>query len=259
MAGGKGPTTVTTQCAAKRQTTANFVTGTLRGGNRDARSPLTAQPALGSVQIMKHNSRIVVLASGRGSNFTAIAAAIESAEIPGTIVRLVTDNPVAPAIEIANQRGIPVQVIDCGSRRGRIRMAARPLLLKCLADADAIACAGFMRILPPSIVRAHPARILNVHPSLLPAFPGLESPRQAIEYGVRVAGCTVHFVDEGTDTGPIIFQAAVPVDASDTPETLAARILPHEHRLYVSALRLLCQGRLTIRGRQVIIEDEEQT
>jgi phosphoribosylglycinamide formyltransferase-1 len=208
---------------------------------------------------MKGSSHIVILASGRGTNFAAILAAITRGEIPGTIIRLVTDNAAAPAIGIARAHRIPVEVIDCGHRQGRIQKAARPRLLKSLKDADVIACAGFMRILPPGIVQAHRGRILNVHPSLLPAFPGLNAPRQAIDRGVRIAGCTVHFIDEGTDTGPIILQEAVRVGPGDTAETLAARILPHEHRLYALALRLLCEGRLSIRNRHVTIDEESST
>lgn len=197
--------------------------------------------------------QIAVLASGRGSNFQALIDAARSGYFPAAIVRLITDNPEAYAIRRARDAGIPVSVLDFGSflEKGVYEAALKSELEEC--DADLYVLAGYMRILPSAIVRAFPGRIMNIHPALLPSFPGLHAQRQALEYGVKVSGCTVHFVDEGTDTGPIIIQRCIPVEDEDDEEALSARILVEEHRILTEAARLFLEGRLRIVGRRVII------
>ena len=196
---------------------------------------------------------IAVLASGRGSNFQALIDAARSGYIPGAIVRLITDDPQAYAIRRAKDAGIPVSVLDFGSfpGRGAYEKALRREMEAC--DPDLFVLAGYMRILPSAIVKAFPGRIMNIHPALLPSFPGLHAQRQAIGYGVKVSGCTVHFVDEGTDTGPIIIQRCIPVEEEDDDEVLAARILVEEHRILTEAVRLFLEERIRIVGRKVII------
>jgi phosphoribosylglycinamide formyltransferase-1 len=199
--------------------------------------------------------RVAVLASGRGSNFDALARAAADPAFPATIVLLASDREDAPALERARRLGIPARTVSPGTPKGAWTSEGTNALLEALADsgAEAICLAGFMRVVPAAVLAAHPGRILNVHPSLLPAFPGLRAQRQAIRAGVKVTGCTVHFVDEGIDTGPIVLQAAVPVEAGDDEESLSARILAEEHRIYPEALRLLAAGRLEIQGRRVLI------
>jgi phosphoribosylglycinamide formyltransferase-1 len=196
---------------------------------------------------------IAVLASGRGSNFQALIDAARSGYFPAVISRLITDTPEAYAIGRAKDAGIPVSVLNFGSfsERGGYDKALKREMEAC--DPDLFVLAGYMRILPSAIVKAFPGRIINIHPALLPSFPGLHSPRQALEYGVKVSGCTVHFVDEGTDTGPIIIQRCIPVEEEDDEEALAARILVEEHRILTEAVRLFCEERLEIRGRLVFI------
>jgi len=194
-----------------------------------------------------------VLASGRGSNLQAILEACARPDFPARVVVVVDDRERAPALEHARQHRVPAIWLnpkDFGDR------AAYDEALRRLLDehrVGLVCLAGFMRILTPGFVRAYAGRIVNVHPSLLPAFPGLAAQRQALEHGVRVAGATVHFVDEGVDTGPIILQASVPVHPDDTEESLSARILVEEHRLYPEAIRLFADGRLTLAGRKVLI------
>jgi len=194
-----------------------------------------------------------VLASGRGSNLQAILDACARPDFPARVVVVVADRERAPALEHARQHRVPAIWLnpkDFGDR------AAYDEALRRLLDehrVGLVCLAGFMRILTPGLVRAYAGRIVNVHPSLLPAFPGLAAQRQALEHGVRVAGATVHFVDEGVDTGPIILQASVPVHPDDTEESLSARILVEEHRLYPEAIRLFAEGRLTLAGRKVLI------
>jgi phosphoribosylglycinamide formyltransferase-1 len=198
---------------------------------------------------------IGVLASGRGSNFEAIARAVASGAIPGALAVLISDRAGAPALSLARAHGIESLAIEAREHPGREAhdkailgaLEARGVGLVCLA--------GYLRLLSPGFVRHFAGRLLNVHPSLLPAFPGLHAQRQALEYGVRVAGATVHFVDEGTDTGPIVLQAAVPVRGDDTEATLAARILAEEHRIYPEAIRLFAEGRIRLDGRRVHIRE----
>jgi phosphoribosylglycinamide formyltransferase-1 len=196
-------------------------------------------------------ARLGVLLSGRGSNFLALAAACGRGEVPATIALVVSNRPQAEGLAHARRLGIPAQAIPS---RGLTREQHEELVLAALQEArvDWVCLAGYMRLLSPRFVAAYPHRILNIHPALLPAFPGLEAQRQAWEYGVKVAGCTVHLVDAGCDTGPIVLQKVVEVRDEDTPETLAARILEQEHVAYPEALRLLLTRPWHLQGRRVV-------
>jgi phosphoribosylglycinamide formyltransferase-1 len=197
--------------------------------------------------------RIGVLLSGRGSNFEALADSVAAARIPDAEIALVISNREnAPGIEKARARQIPAQVIPS---RGLEREAYDKLVIAALEEkkVDLVCLAGYMRLLSPAFVAAFRGRILNIHPSLLPAFPGLESQRQAIEHGAKFSGCTVHFVDENLDAGPIILQAAVPIRDDDTPETLSERVLKEEHRIYTEAVRIVLEGRYRMEGRRVLL------
>lgn len=201
--------------------------------------------------------RLGILASGRGSNFQSIIDAIENGALKAEVAVLLVDKENAFARERARKHGIeelwlnPKESSSKDSYFERIRdeLAARTV--------DLVILAGFMRIVRKPLIDAFPNRIMNIHPALLPSFPGLHAQQQALDYGVRISGCTVHFVDEGMDTGPIIMQAAVPVDSSDTEETLSARILTEEHRIYPEAIRLYAEGRLTVESRRVIVADAQ--
>ncbi len=197
--------------------------------------------------------RIAVVASGRGSNFQAIIDAIHNGTVPAECAALITDNPKAYAIERAQVAGIPVVVIDYSTFPSRELYERALLLAMQKADVDLFVLAGYMRILGASIVRAFPGKMINIHPALLPAFTGLHAQRQAVQYGVKLAGCTVHFVDESLDGGPIILQKCVPVMDSDDEDALAERILEHEHECLPEAIRLFCQDRIVIEGRKVRI------
>src|SRR5205085_3900647 len=192
-----------------------------------------------------------ILLSGRGSNFEAIHRAIETGALDARIVAVISNRPEAPGIERARERGLRAHVFD--HRRYPTREAHEEDVLRALAEAepDFIALAGYMRLLSPAFVAAFPHRILNIHPSLLPAFPGVDAQAQAVAYGVKVSGCTVHFVDENLDAGPIVVQRAVPVLDGDTAETLAARILEQEHGAYVEALVRLSRSGGRGEGRRV--------
>ncbi|MDI6871563.1 MAG: phosphoribosylglycinamide formyltransferase [Bacillota bacterium] len=199
--------------------------------------------------------RLGILVSGRGSNMEAILQAAALGRLGATPVLVVSDNPQAPALAKAAQRGVAIAVV----RRRDYASASefeRALVAELKgAGVDLVALAGFMRVLGREFLAAFPGRVLNIHPSLLPSFPGLHAQRQALEYGVRVSGCTVHFVDEQVDHGPIVLQAAVPVLPADTEETLSARILAEEHRIYPEAIRLVAEGRVRVEGRRVWILD----
>ena len=197
--------------------------------------------------------RIVVLASGRGSNFQAVIDAIAAGTIPATCDALITDNPGAYAIERAEKAGIPVRVIDYRSFPAREAYERELLAAMQDVNADLYVLAGYMRILGTDLVRAFAGKIVNIHPALLPSFTGLHAQRQAILHGVKVAGCTVHFVDEHLDCGPIILQYCVPVLDDDDEDTLADRILEKEHVCYPEAIRLFCEDRLEVTGRRVRI------
>lgn len=196
--------------------------------------------------------RIGVLLSGRGSNFEALAESVAAGRIPDAEIAIVISNREgAPGIERARARGIETRVIPS---KGLEREAYDKLVVAALREkqVDLVCLAGFMRLLSPFFVAAFRNRILNIHPSLLPAFPGLEAQRQALEYGVKWSGCTVHLVDENLDAGPIVVQSPVEVLDGDTPETLAARILKEEHRIYSEAVRMVLEGRFHIDGRRII-------
>lgn len=195
-----------------------------------------------------------MLLSGRGSNFEALADSIDAGRLPNAEIAIVLSHREgAPGIEKARARGLASQVIPS---KGLEREAYDKLIVTALQEkkVDLVCLAGYMRLLSPHFVAAFSGRILNIHPSLLPAFPGLESQRQAIEHGAKFSGCTVHFVDENLDAGPIVMQACVPIEDSDTPETLAARILHQEHRIYTEAVRIVLEGRYRMDGRRVLIQ-----
>jgi phosphoribosylglycinamide formyltransferase-1 len=196
--------------------------------------------------------RIGVLLSGRGSNFEALSDSIAAGRIPGAEISLVISNREnAPGLALAEKRGIAAKAIPS---KGLAREEYDRLVVEELkrAGVEIVCLAGFMRLLSPYFVAAYPQRILNIHPSLLPSFPGLEAQRQALEYGVKFSGCTVHLVDENLDAGPILAQAIVPIQDTDTDETLSARILAEEHRIYTEAVRMVLSGNYRIEGRRVI-------
>lgn len=195
--------------------------------------------------------KIGILISGRGSNMSAIIEAVQSGQIPDSEVAVViSDKKSAQGLERAKERGIETLVV---ARNGRAREEHDAEIVGELKkrDVELVCLAGYMRLLSSDFVRAFPDKIVNIHPSLLPAFPGLDAQKQAIEYGVKVSGCTVHFVDDQLDHGAIILQRAVEVKEDDTAETLSARILEHEHALYVDALRRIAEGKIEIAGRKV--------
>ena len=196
--------------------------------------------------------RIGVLLSGRGSNFEALADSVASGKIPTAEIALVLSNREAAAgIDRAKSRGLATRIIPS---KGLEREAYDRLVVAALNEAkvDLICLAGYMRLLSPYFVSAFPQKILNIHPSLLPSFPGLEAQKQALDYGVKFAGCTVHFVDENLDAGPIILQSVVPVEDGDTEETLSARVLKEEHRIYSEAAKIVLEGKYKIIGRRVV-------
>jgi len=196
--------------------------------------------------------RIGVLLSGRGSNFEALADSVASGRIPDAEIALVLSNrEAAMGIEKAKARGLATRIIPS---KGLEREAYDRQVVAALHEAkvDLICLAGYMRLLSPYFVAAFPQKILNIHPSLLPSFPGLESQKQALDYGVKFAGCTVHFVDENLDAGPIIMQSVVPVEDGDTEEILSARILKEEHKIYSEAVKIVLEGKYKISGRRVV-------
>jgi phosphoribosylglycinamide formyltransferase-1 len=202
--------------------------------------------------------RIGVLLSGRGSNFEALADSVAAGRIPNAEIALVLSNREgASGIEKARARGIETCVIPS---KGLEREAYDKLAVAALREknVDLVCLAGYMRLLSPYFVAAFPNRILNIHPSLLPSFPGLESQRQALEHGAKFSGCTVHFVDENLDAGPIVLQAVVPIEDADTPDTLAERILREEHRIYSEAVRIVLEGRYRMDGRRVLAASENK-
>jgi phosphoribosylglycinamide formyltransferase 1 len=196
---------------------------------------------------------IGVLASGRGSNFQSIIDAVELGSLKAKIVLLVTDNPNAFAVERARKHGIEPLIMvpnQYGTRNDYYKAVVQELRIR---EVGLVVLAGFMRIIGKPLIEAYRDRIMNIHPALLPSFPGLHGQKQAEDYGVRISGCTVHFVDEGMDTGPIIIQAAVPVSYEDTEESLSERILKLEHKIFPEAIRLFSEGRLEVIGRKVKI------
>jgi len=204
---------------------------------------------------MSEPLRVGVLASGRGSNFRALAEAAAARRIPAAVVVLICDRLGAPVLDIARAHRIEAMVLD--GKQQPSREAHEKAVIAALEErrVGLVCLAGYMRLLTGAFVEHFRERLLNIHPSLLPAFPGLRPHRQTLEHGAKISGATVHFVDEGTDTGPIVLQAAVPVLPDDTEATLSARILAEEHRLYPEAVRLFAEGRLEIRGRRVHIRE----
>jgi len=200
--------------------------------------------------------RVAVLASGRGSNFQAVIDAIGEGYIPAECAGLISDNPGAYAIERARKAGIPFFIVDYSLYASKEDYESALLPAMQSLHADLFVLAGYMRILGARIVREFPGRIINIHPALLPSFAGLHAQRQALEYGVKVSGCTVHFVDEGMDTGPIIVQSCVPVLPGDDEESLSERILSREHLCLPWAVRAFCEGRIMVEGRRVSITGE---
>jgi phosphoribosylglycinamide formyltransferase 1 len=196
--------------------------------------------------------RIGVLLSGRGSNFAALAESVSAGRIPNAEIAIVVSNkPDAAGLGKAQARGIPARtIVSKGLEREVYDRQVAAVLEE--YKVDLICLAGYMRLLSPYFVAAFPQRILNIHPSLLPAFPGLESQKQALEHGVKFAGCTVHFVDENLDAGPIILQAVVPVLDSDDEHALSERILKEEHRIYSEAVKIVLEGKYRIAGRRVL-------
>jgi len=197
--------------------------------------------------------KLAVLASGRGSNFASIVEKIEAGEVPAAVDVLVSDNPAAPALEFARRHGIETAVFrreDYPTNKAHNEAIARFLLPRGI---DLVVLAGYMRLIKAPLLEAFPNHIINIHPALLPAFPGLHAQKQALDYGVRYSGCTVHLVDAGVDSGPVLLQAVVPVEPDDTEELLSARILKEEHKLLPRAITLIAQGRVRLEGRKVRI------
>jgi phosphoribosylglycinamide formyltransferase-1 len=204
---------------------------------------------------MKRCINVAVLASGRGSNFEALARACIDETFPAAVVLLIVDNPAAGALGIAGRMGIESAVVDCGPRKGSMAPeSSEKMYALCRErEIDLVCLAGFMRVVKGTLLEEFSGRMLNIHPALLPSFKGLHGQKQALDYGVKYSGCTVHFVDAGVDTGPIIVQRVVPVRQDDDEERLSARILKEEHIAYPEAVRLFAEGRLRIEGRLVYI------
>jgi len=198
--------------------------------------------------------KVGVLASGRGSNFEALAKAFRSGKIKGEIKVLIVDKRNAGAIERAKKYGINWIFVDAKSFPTREDYDSKIVSILKHLEVDLVCLAGYMRIVSPVFVNAFKNRIMNIHPAILPAFPGLNAQKKAVEYGVKVSGATVHFVDEGVDTGPVIIQAVVPVSPEDTEETISEKILKFEHRIYPQAVKWFAEGRIKVNGRKVIVE-----
>jgi len=207
---------------------------------------------------MKEKMMIAVIASGRGSNFQALATACMDEDYPAEIALLISDNPEAGALEFARANGIESAVVDCGPKRGSMsKESSEEMYRLCVERGISLVClAGFMRIVKGRLLEEYAGRMLNIHPALLPSFKGLHGQKQALDYGVKYSGCTVHFVDAGIDTGPIIIQKVVPVLQDDDEDSLSERILAEEHKAYQEAVRLYASGRIKTDGRSVLIDDE---
>jgi phosphoribosylglycinamide formyltransferase-1 len=195
--------------------------------------------------------KLAVLVSGRGSNLQAMIDAIERGQLPARIALVISDRRDAMALERARAHGVPTAVVPRKGFPDRLTHDQHIMALIAKSGAELVCLAGYMRLLSPEFVAAYRGRLVNIHPALLPSFPGLDVQRRALEYGVKVSGCTVHFVDQDMDTGPIIVQHAVAVLETDTTEDLAARVLEQEHLAYVEAIKLFAEGRLLIEGRRV--------
>ncbi len=202
--------------------------------------------------------KLGVLGSGSGTNMQSIVDAIAKGELDAEVRLVLADVPDAKILDRAKRHGIQCRYLDCAPWKTKLEGAAEDECIRLLKEAgcDTVVLAGFMRIVKPGLLSAFPMRVLNIHPALLPAFPGVHSWKQALDYGCKVAGVTVHFVDAGTDSGPIIVQRCVPVMEDDTPESLHARIQVEEHIAFPEALRYLAAGRLRVEGRRVFIAKE---
>jgi len=197
--------------------------------------------------------KLGVLISGNGSNLQSIIDHIEKGSLKAIIKIVISNNPEAYGITRAKKHGIPIVVLENGDFKSKEEFDLELVRILKNNSVDLVILAGFMRIITPTLLKAFAGRIMNIHPALLPSFPGLHGQKQAVEYGVKLSGCTVHFVDEGVDTGPIIIQRAVQVFDDDTEETLAARILKEEHKIYPQAIQLFAEGKIEIKGRKVRI------
>lgn len=197
--------------------------------------------------------KLGILLSGRGTNFAAIAESVKQGRIAAEIAVVISNRAEAPGVELARSLGLDARVIPS---KGRQREEHDAEVVRALQEkrVDVVCLAGYMRLLSPVFIRAFPQKILNIHPSLLPAFPGLEAQKQALEYGVKISGCTVHFVDEHLDHGAIIVQKAVPVLDGDDDHTLAARILEQEHQAYTEAINIVLAGNYEVAGRRVVVK-----
>ena len=197
--------------------------------------------------------KLGVLISGNGSNLQSIIDHIEKESLKAVIKIVISNNPDAYGITRAKKHGIPVVILKNGDFKNKEEFDLELIRILESNFVDLVILAGFMRIITPTVLKAFPHKIMNIHPALLPSFPGIHGQRQALDYGVKLSGCTVHFVDEGVDTGPIIIQSAVQVFDDDTEETLAARILKEEHKIYPRAIQLFAEGKIEINGRKVLI------
>lgn len=200
--------------------------------------------------------KLGVLISGNGSNLQSIIDHIEKGSLKAIIKIVISNNPDAYGITRAKKHGIPTVVLKNGDFKNKEEFDLELIRILKNNCVDLVILAGFMRIITPALLKAFPHKIMNIHPALLPSFPGIHGQKQALDYGVKLSGCTVHFVDEGVDTGPIIIQSAVQVFNDDTEETLAARILKEEHRIYSQAIQLFAEGKIEIKGRKVRIKTE---
>ena len=201
--------------------------------------------------------KLGVLISGNGSNLQSVIDHIEKGSLKAIIKIVISNNPEAYGITRAKKHGIPVVVLKNGDFKNKEEFDLELIRILKNNYVDMVILAGFMRIITPTLLKAFPHKIMNIHPALLPSFPGIHGQKQALEYGVKLSGCTVHFVDEGVDTGPIIIQRAVQVFDGDTEETLAARILKEEHKIYPQAIQLFAEGKIEIKGRKVRIKTEK--
>jgi phosphoribosylglycinamide formyltransferase-1 len=201
--------------------------------------------------------KLGILISGNGSNLQSIIDYIEKGSLKATIKIVISNNPDAYGLTRAKKHGIPVVILKNGDFINKEDFDLELINILKNNSVDLVILAGFMRVLTPTFLKAFTQKIMNIHPALLPSFPGIHGQKQALEYGVKLSGCTVHFVDEGVDTGPIIIQSAVPVHNNDTEETLAARILKEEHRIYPQAIQFFAEGKIEIKGRKVRIKTEK--
>ncbi len=204
---------------------------------------------------MTERLKIGVLASGRGSNFQAIIDAVKAGKINAEFAVCISDQADAYALTRAKENGIAAEFIDPKASKDRAEYDEKIIEVLRKYDAGLVLLAGFMRLVSPALVEAYKNKMMNIHPALLPSFPGLHVQRKAIRYGAKFSGCTVHFVDTGMDTGPIIIQAVVPVFPGDTEDALSARILKQEHRIYPEAVRLFAEGKIEVDGRRVVIKN----